>query len=287
MARSRRGFAILACLGAATLAVGISAASGAKLKAESASVTVPVDELGTVAAQCTKGTKAVSGGFESEFDSESTITSPFLEVNESRRDGRRRWETSAFNGGASAGDLTSFAYCRDQKLTRATDTVVAPVGDFVTATAKCPGGTKVISGGFEGSPIDTVGTTPVLYISESRRASKRTWEVSAHSNGNEDGDLTAMAYCGKGKKPKAKSASQRISSDPPDPQTAELLVRCKRNQRVVSGGFGSPDDSGESTPRVMTSMRVGQRGWAVTAFLGSNGLPTEVTAYAYCEKKKA
>jgi hypothetical protein len=285
MAWSRRRVAVWAfALGTATLVIGMGVASGAKLKTKSASETLSPDEFNSVTAKCKQGSKVVSGGFESEFDS-PPVTSPFLEVNESRRVGRRGWVTSAFNGGSSEGDLTSFAYCRGQKLNRVTDTVPAPVGDFVTATAKCPRGTKVISGAFEGSPIDLVGTTPVLYISESRRATKRTWEASAHSNGNEVGELTAIAYCGTGKKPKAKSSSQRISSDPPDPDTAELLVRCKRGQRVVSGGFGSPDDSGEATPRVLTSMKRGRRGWAVTAFLGSTGLPIEVTAYAYCEKK--
>jgi hypothetical protein len=285
MASNRRRFAIWVCvLGAATLAVGIGVATGAKLKTRSVTETVPPDEFESVTAKCEKGTKAVSGGFESEFES-PPVTSPFLEVNESQRVGRRGWVTSALNDGSSEGELASFAYCRGQKLTRVADTVPAPVGDFITATAKCPRGTKVISGAFEGSPIDLVGTTPVLYISESRRATKRTWEASAHSNGNEDGELTAIAYCGTGKKPKAKSSSHRISSDPPDPDTADLLVRCKRGQRVVSGGFGSPDDSGEATPRVLTSMKEGRRGWAVRAFLGSNGLPTEVTAYAYCEKK--
>jgi hypothetical protein len=63
MASSRRGFAIWACvLGAATLAIGIGAASATKLKTKSASVTLGNDETGAVTAKCKKGTKAVAGG---------------------------------------------------------------------------------------------------------------------------------------------------------------------------------------------------------------------------------
>jgi hypothetical protein len=273
---------------AALLVLGLGgpfALGGKKLKTKSATTTVAADENGSATATCKRGTKAVSGGFETEF-SLPPVNFPFIPAYVSRREGARAWTSSGFNDGDSDGDLTSFAYCRDQKLTAVTDTVAAPVGQFATAAATCPRRTRVISGGFAGSPIDLVGTTPVLYISESRRATKRTWEASAHSNGNEDGELTAIAYCGKGKRLRARSASAMLGSDPPAVETAEILARCKRKERVVSGAFGSTDASGEATPRVLTSMREGKRGWAVTAFVGSNGMPAELTAYAYCERKR-
>jgi hypothetical protein len=268
--------AVLALTGVAV------AAAGKKLKTASETIAVAPDQTLSVETNCQKGTKTISGGFETESDGDFD---PFLEVNQSERSGRRGWISEAFNGSDEMGDLTSFAYCRRaKKLTRASDTVEAPVGDFITATAVCPPGTKVISGGFAGSPIDLVGTTPVLYISESRRATKRSWEVSAFSNGNENGELSAFAYCAKGKKLKARSATDVVSSDIPNSETAEILVRCKRNQRVISGGFGSPDDEGDNTPRVLTSKKQGKRGWSVTAIVGGLGLTVEVTAYAYCEK---
>lgn len=277
-------------LAAATIAVlGLiagTALAGKKLMTASESISVGTDQTLSVEATCPKGTKALSGGFATEWDAASLVTSPFLEVNQSQRSGRRGWVGEAFND-QPAGDLTSFAYCRaSKKLTRMTDTVPSPVGQFVTATAECPPGTRVISGGFAGSPTDAVGDTPVLYISESRRATKRTWEASAHGNGNEPGELTAIAYCAKGPKLKQRADSGLVGGDPPAEQTAELLARCKRKERIVAGGFGSTDNSGEATPRVLTSRKQGKRGWAETVILGSNGLNTEVTAYAYCEKKK-
>ena len=55
----------------------------------------PADTNGTAEARCPQGTKAVSGGFETEFDSEPG--GPFLEVRESRKAGRRGWTGSASN----------------------------------------------------------------------------------------------------------------------------------------------------------------------------------------------
>jgi hypothetical protein len=143
--------------------------------------------------------------------------------------------------------------------------------------------TKVISGGVEASPIDTVGDTPVLYVSESRRAGKRKWETSAFSDGNEAGELTATASCDKARKPKARSVSTTLSDVPPNTPFDSATARCKRGERVVSGGFGSPDDSGSATPRFMASKRAGRRGWKVSGFYGNIGAPIEITSYAYCE----
>jgi hypothetical protein len=274
---------VLAAVAALMLAGVSAAAAGKKLKTASETTAVVPDQGLSVETRCQKRTKAISGGFETESDGDFD---PFLEVNESQRVGRRGWISEAFNDSDETGDLTSFAYCRRaKKLTSASDTVDAPVGEFVTATAVCPAGTKVISGGFAGSPIDLVGTTPVLYISESRRATKRSWEVSAFSNGNENGELSSFAYCGKSKRLRTRTASDVVSSDIPDSETAEILVRCKRKERVISGGFGVPDDEGENTPRVLTSKKQGRRGWSVTAIVGNFGLTAEVTAYAYCERK--
>jgi hypothetical protein len=231
---------------------------------------------------CPKGTKAVSGGFKTEFFGVD-LDFPFIPIEASRRTRSRGWTSSGFNDGTAEGDLTSFAYCRKQKLKAATDTVPAPVGEFVTATATCPAGTKIVSGGFEASPVDTVGTTPVLYVSESRRASKRRWEASAFSNGNEEGELEAAAYCAKEKKPKARHASTTLDSETP---SASVIAHCKRRERVVSGGFGSPDDSGEATPRFLASKRMGKRRWKVSAFYGNAGATIQITAYAYCERKR-
>jgi hypothetical protein len=260
------------------------ALAGKKLKTSSATTTVGTQENGSATAACKRGTKAVSGGFETEFFG-IVPNFPFIPAESSRRSGPRDWTSSGFNNGSAEGDLTAFAYCRPRRLKTNSETITIPVGQFDTATASCPTGTKVFSGGFQAEPIDLMGTTPVLYVSESRRASKRTWEASAHSNGNEEGDLTAYVYCRSGRKLKARQATATISDMSPETSSADFQARCKRRERVVSGGFGSPDDSGEFTPRFLTSKKLGKRGWEVEAFLGSMGGTIEVTAHAYCERK--
>jgi len=278
---ARIGFpALLVALG--PLLVAGPALAGDRLQAVSDSDELGVEQHGSVGATCPSGTSVVSGGFASEF-SDPPVNFPFIELDASQRSGRRSWTSSGFNDGNAAGDLRSFAYCRDQTLRAVRTTVPAPVGQLVTATAKCPRGTKVISGGVEASPIDTVGDTPVLYVSESRRAGKRKWETSAFSDGNEAGELTATASCDKARKPRARSVSTTLSDVPPNTPFDSATARCKRGERVVSGGFGSPDDSGSATPRFMASKRAGRRGWKVSGFYGNIGAPIEITSYAYCE----
>jgi len=278
---------VITIVGAVLLALAAGAAialPGKQLKTSSETVSVAVDETGSAEARCKPGTKAVSGGFETEFR-DPPVDFPFIPAESSRRTGSRGWTSSGFNEGNAAGDLTSFAYCRAQKVKAASETITIPVGQFDTTTATCPRGTKAFSGGFEAEPLDTVGDTPALTVSESHRTGKRTWEASAFSNGNEPGDLAAYAYCREGgKKLKAKQASTTISSD--TTESADIQARCKRRQRVVSGGFGSPDDSGEATPRFLTSSKRGKRAWGVEAFVGGTGAPIEFTIYAYCEKKR-
>jgi hypothetical protein len=275
--------AAIAAIAALALIAG-TAVAGKKLQTVSETVSVAEDQTLSVTARCAKGTKALSGGFETEWNGQSP---PRLDVNRSGSSGKRKWTSQAFNSTTVAGDLSSFVYCRKaDKVARVTDTVPSPVGLSVTATAQCPPGTRVISGGFAGSPTDAVEPTPVLYISESRRATKRTWEVSAFGNGSEPAELTAIAACAKGPKLKERSDSALVGSDIGAEESAELLARCKRKERVVSGGFGSPDGSEDSTPQVMTSKKQGRRGWAETVKQGGTGLNTEAVAYAYCEKTK-
>src|SRR5918996_3436367 len=99
MTWSRRRFAIWACvLGAATLAVGIGVATGAKLKTKSASETISPGEYDLVTAKCKRGTKAVSGGFDSELDLDAAATEAFI-VHRSRAGGGRKWTSAGFNLG--------------------------------------------------------------------------------------------------------------------------------------------------------------------------------------------
>jgi hypothetical protein len=283
MASSRRRFAIWACvLGTATLVVGIAttALAGKGLKTKSETENVDPGENGSATARCGQGTKAVSGGFEAEFDGLGGPT-PLFYMSESRRSGGREWTSSGFNIGGEDGDLTSFAYCRDQKLKTKSKTTEVDPGDLDSVTARCKQGEKAFSGGFSAEEINLSGTTPLFYLTESHKQGKREWTVAAFNDGNADGDLTAYVGCRKGKGVKTKSAEESFGVSG-DVDSAE--ARCSRKQRVVSGGFDL-DSNWTTTGALGTgSKKVGQRGWEAAAI--NAGGSHDLTAYAYCEKKK-
>jgi hypothetical protein len=282
MAWSRRRVAIWACmLGAATLAIGLGVATGAKLKAKSETVSVDSGENGSATARCKKGTKAVSGGFEAEFDPLPGPT-PYFYMSESRRTGGREWTSAAYNISITSGDLTSFAYCRDQKLQTRSATTEVDADELDSVTARCRQGEKALSGGFAAEEIDIGGsTTPVFYPTESLKEGRREWTVSAVNAGSAAGDLTAYVHCREGKAVKTKQAEETLGTTEFD----SVEARCSRKQRVVSGGFDLDSNWTTTGAFGMESQKLGKREWTVAA-LGAGGDPT-IVAYAYCEKKKA
>jgi hypothetical protein len=279
MAWSRRRFAIWACvLGTATLVVGIGVATGAKLKTKSASETISTGEFDSVTAQCKRGTKAVAGGFDSELDLDTLDTGAFL-VYGSRAEGGRKWTSAGINLG-DPGELTSLAYCRDQKIKRRLqDTTVDPLGETETVTARCPRGTKVASGGFDNPDFNINGNTIAIAPSVSKKVGKREWTVTGTNLGDTAGDLVAQVNCHERKGLKTEEEEVSITEE----GVHDAEARCSRKQRVVSGGFDFSLEPSEGA-FVFASHKVGKRAWEVEAV--DVEAPATLTAYAYCEKKK-
>jgi hypothetical protein len=267
-------------LGALTLTVGIGVATGAKLKTKSASTTIAIGDTGSATAQCEQGTKAISGGFEGEAGIENP-SDPFVTPYMSRRDGGRQWTSAGMNF-EDPGDITSFAYCRDQKVKTADASTTMPAFDeSATATATCPRGTKAISGGFDNPDFgfnEFVG--PGIFPTASQKSGKRSWTVSATNLGNDSGELNASVNCREGKG--LKTAEDNNFIDEPGLHTA--TAECKRRQRVISGGFEIDLPAEVEALAILTSKKVGKRQWTVTAVDFVD--PATLTAFAYCEKKK-
>jgi hypothetical protein len=288
VASSRRGFAIVTCiLGTVTLAIGIGVASGAKLKTKSKSATAAAGGgVAAPTAKCKRGTKAVSGGFESGFAlTKANVIFPF----ESRGLGRS-WTTAGVNGGTAAGTLTSFAYCRDARLkdkSKSIDIAGAVPGEIEPGTvkAKCPKGTKAFSGGFQGefSGLSLPASFVIAYAS--RKLGKRRWSVSGAGIGDVPAELTAHVKCGKGPALATRQATDEVGNGI-IADTEEIVARCKRSQRVVSGGFASSVPLG-AAGLFYASRKQGKRNWLVEVEAGPSLEDVDVTAYAYCEKKKA
>jgi hypothetical protein len=255
------------------------ALGGKKLKTKTAATNLAEDEADSVTAKCGKGQKALSGGWETEH-----ALGQVALAYQSQRDGGRKWTTSAFNTALPA-DLTSIAYCRKgakvKSFTESTE--VGPGPDSGSVTAKCPKGTRAVSGGFANPDAEVTGPVQTLILPyESRREGKREWVVSGQNTAAGDGTLIAQVNCAKGIK--AKEVSSTLGSGGPIVDGA-LRATCKRGQAVISGGFGSnePDSIETDGPLVFGSLKAGKRSWDL---LVATIDPTlDFTAYAYCQKK--
>jgi hypothetical protein len=147
-----------------------------------------------------------------------------------------------------------------------------------TAMAKCKPGTKAISGGFEGGPF-LAPSSPGIFPNASRKQGARKWSVSATDDGATAGTLKAFVDCRNGQGLDTRKTSEEI---PSANVQIDVLAKCKRGQRVVSGGYvmsGGVNGTGEI---VSASRKQGRRGWLVSA-AGSQD-PFDLTAYAYCEQ---
>jgi hypothetical protein len=296
MTSMRRRFVVLACaVGAVTLRIGVGVASGKMVKPVSASVEVDIDQTGAATAECNGKQKVVSGGFD-QPDFDPSFDEAGFQFYGSRREGGREWTASAPNYGEGAsGTLTSYAYCRAGKGLKersASVSITGPTGNPYkagTATARCEQDEKVVSGGHDVPTFEIFDTEAVVYAS--RKKGKRSWTASAVSYSDATPTLTAYAYCRKGAGTKTKSKSTTIEAEP-DTRTA--TAKCKKGQKVVSGGFDNPDFGSDIQlePQILayTSVKVGKRKWTASGFNnGNRGDPSGTgtfTVYAYCEKKK-
>jgi hypothetical protein len=255
----------------------IGTASGAKLKTKSETETIASDEFEAVTAQCARGTKAVSGGFESDIDPDgpTEVILPYS----SRAESGREWTSAGFNL-AAPGDLTSFAYCRDQKVKRRSEETTVNPGESETVTAQCPRGTKAFSGGFDNPDFSIAGPSSTIILPfESKKTGKREWTVSGRNIASEAGELVVQVNCHKGKGPRTEDEELSINS----PGVHDEEAECRGGRRVVSGGF---DYTLEATTSafVFSSYKDGKRDWQVEAL--DQSAPATLTVYAYCEKKK-
>ena len=277
--RSRALVALAVALGFVMIA-GTTALAAKGLKTKSETEIIDPGEQDSATAKCKRGTKAVSGGLESDFD--PPAVTGLLYVSQSRRAGGREWTTTAYNVSGESAELTSYAYCRGQKLKTKSATTEVDLSEVGSVTARCKQGYKAFSGGFAGEAIDFGGMgTPAFLAVRSLKQGKRAWTVAAFNIGSAEGDLTAYVHCRKGKSVRTRQADETLSTAEFD----SVEARCSSKQRVVSGGFDTDSDWTETGAYLTRSLKVGKRGWEVTA-QDAGGDPHELVAYAYCEKKK-
>jgi hypothetical protein len=276
-----------ALLGCFILALGATPAQAKKKKKKGAALgpvvtvaaqgntTTTSPQRSTAIAICPSGTMAVGGGFSAPFS-----TATLIVVDNSYRSSNESWLSSGEHV-SGTGAVTAYAYCRrgTRPVTDATGMAAIPPAIFATgtATSTCPGGTQLISGGFQTTPGGLA--SPFVNM----RTAPGTWTVSSANNGSDAQTLTAHAYCMSGIKPPvsvtgtAAAAVQMFgtvsasSAACPAPKKRKKKGKKKRKaprQVISAGGFSGSPPMGASPLATFTDSRAGTGVWTSTAVNG-------------------
>jgi hypothetical protein len=152
-------------------------------------------------------------------------------------------------------------------------TVFIKQGETRSATARCPKGQYLITGGFQRTDFGADGGN---YITESRADGPRAWRVSGSAFPLGGGELTAIAYCVRHKGPILTEVKGNADVPAGGTATATTLP-CPSGQRLTSTGFSS---NGSSNAFFVGSSLNGDGSSSTTSF-GHFG-PAALTAYGYC-----
>ena len=176
-----------------------------------------------------------------------------------------------------ARDVTLQVACaRKQKhVTPPHKTVYVNPGQTKTAVATCPGRRHLFGGGFQRTDFTARGGD---YITESRAISDKSWSVTGRAFGQFGGELTAIAYCWRSKKPLLTEVSGSASVE--DGRLATATTPPCPVGRLVFGGFSSSPTGSI----LLTNGVINQNGsWSASgmAHFGPSGT---ITAYGYCLK---
>ncbi|MDP9189959.1 MAG: hypothetical protein M3O25_12000 [Actinomycetota bacterium] len=153
-------------------------------------------------------------------------------------------------------------------------TVFLKSGQTKTAIARCPKGQYLVTGGYQRTNFVSGGGD---FPTESRAIGTRAWRVSGRAFGSFGGELTAIAYCDRSKKPLLTEVSASTPLAVGQSATATTPA-CPKGRRLTAGGFsanGSHDTfsaDGYFNPNGT---------WSTTSF-GYFGPAPSLTAYGYC-----
>ena len=203
--------------------------------------------VSTATATCPNGKQAVGGGYSTPpLDGNNAIF-----VLSSIRSSQRGWTVSALVD-EGAGSVTAFAYCRNKSKpisdVASTGTVPSGGGAQGAASATCPPGSRLVSGGFDitHGPANSAFAVAV----SSQTTTPGVWSVVAVNNTNGAHVFTTHAYCMTGiAAPKVVNASTSATgpaltpvsvSSPTCPKPKKRKGKKKKPaQLLTAGGFAS------------------------------------------------
>jgi hypothetical protein len=148
-------------------------------------------------------------------------------------------------------------------------------GDQGTVTARCPKGQVLMSGGFQRTNFRTPGGS---YATESRAVGSNAWRVSGRAFGNAGGELTAIAYCNKSKRPLLQEVTTASNPIALGQQASATTPACPSGRRLTAGGFSF---GGSNDAWFSTGFFNSEGTWSVTGF-GYFGPAPAITAFGYC-----
>jgi hypothetical protein len=162
-------------------------------------------------------------------------------------------------------------------------TVWVKSGQTKTVTARCPKGQFLVSGGFQRTNFRGDGGN---YVTESRADGPRAWRVtgSAYSAYGPpgQGELTAIAYCARMKKPKLTQVSSGPVPVNPNQVGSTTTPACPKGKRLVAGGFSS----GGSSNAFFADGAMNPNNTFTVRSYGFFGPVGALTAYGYCWPSK-
>jgi hypothetical protein len=154
-------------------------------------------------------------------------------------------------------------------------TVYLRPGQTKTVTARCPKGQFLVSGGFQRTDFRSDGGD---YVTESHASGPKAWVVSGHAYGTGSGELTAIAYCARMKRPILTEVASSPAPVAASGSATTTTPTCPAGKRLTAGGFSS----GGSTSALFAQGTFDPNGTFSASSYGFFGAAPELTAYGYC-----
>jgi hypothetical protein len=197
---------------------------------------------------------------------------------------QRGWHVTALlfdpsRGNTTTRNVTMQVKCaRKQKhVTPPHTTVFLSPGQTKTIRATCHGRRHLFGGGFQRTNLVSRGGA---YATEARAISSKAWQVTGSAFGDFGGELTAIGYCRRSKKPLLSevSASTRIQ---PREFAWVTTPPCPGNRKLVFGGFNS---SRNDAILIADGRFNPDNSWSGSAVNHFGGGSVTFIVYGYCLK---
>jgi hypothetical protein len=160
-------------------------------------------------------------------------------------------------------------------------TVFILPGQTKSAIARCPKGQQLITGGFQRTNFASDGGN---YVTESRAVGTNAWKVSGSayigSGTTGGGELTAIAYCAKSKKPILTEVSSTPVPVAAGMNASATTPSCPGNLRLTTTGFAL-----DSRNAFYAGNSINNDNSTTANAFGYFG-SANLTAYGYCQRAK-